>query len=268
MRRPVRTITWPPICSRRSRLGEPTSPRCLRRHRRRLEAEPGLADRGRRLLDDRVLRSRGGWASERSNRGSSSSSPITSGASTRRACSSSSCPVSSPSSTTIVRESIGGGFYWAVFWEAPAHGAQRRLAPRRGTQSLPLPRRARKSDRRSGKARADRVARDPACLEGRLDLASGRLEAAGDRARRRRPPPVPLPPLLPGPAGAGQVRQARSVRGTAARSAPGDGRAHAARAVRARARLRGRGTADQHGLVPGRIRPLRQDLPHLRGDDA
>jgi hypothetical protein len=28
MRRPVRTITWPPISSRRIRFGEPTSPRC------------------------------------------------------------------------------------------------------------------------------------------------------------------------------------------------------------------------------------------------
>ena len=75
----------------------------LGRDRRRLQAEPVLADRRappRRRPRSCVARR---FSSERSKRGNSSSSPITSGASTRSASSSSSCPVSSPSSTTIVR---------------------------------------------------------------------------------------------------------------------------------------------------------------------
>ena len=48
-------------------------------------------------------------SSERSKRGKSSSTPITSGSSTRRLSSSSSCPVSSPSRTTMLRSSRIGG---------------------------------------------------------------------------------------------------------------------------------------------------------------
>ena len=59
IRRPVRTITWPPISSRRMRFGLPTSPAALGRDRRRLQAEPGLADRRGGLVDDAVLRSLG-----------------------------------------------------------------------------------------------------------------------------------------------------------------------------------------------------------------
>ena len=55
IRRPVRTITLPPISSRRIRFGEPTSPRPSGRDRRRLEPEPVLADRGRGLVHDAVV---------------------------------------------------------------------------------------------------------------------------------------------------------------------------------------------------------------------
>jgi len=51
----VRTITFPPISSRRIRFGEPTSP-TPGRNGRGLEGEPVLDDRLRRLVDDAVLR--------------------------------------------------------------------------------------------------------------------------------------------------------------------------------------------------------------------
>ena len=41
-----------------------------------------------------------------------------------------------------------------------------------------------------------------------------------------------------------------------------------ARPVRSRAGLRRRRAADQHGLVPRRLRPVRKDVAHARGDDA
>ena len=93
-------------------------------------------------------------------------------------------------------------------------------------------------------------------------------EAAGDRRRQRRPAAVPLPPGVPGAAGAGEVRQARPVRRQASGSSSRDGRAHDARSLRARARLRGRGAADQPGVVPRRHRPLCQELAHVRSHDA
>src|SRR5215211_2430049 len=105
MRLPVRTITRPPISSRRTRFGEPTSP-----------APSGVtvaAFRPRPASRTAAAASWTTWfcvvrrdANERSWRGSSSSIPVTSGASTRTASSSSSCPVSSPSSTTIVAAAI------------------------------------------------------------------------------------------------------------------------------------------------------------------
>ena len=145
---------------------------------------------------------------------------------------------------------------------------QGRLAARGVEGAVSLPRRARKSDRGSGEARADRGARDPACLEGRLDLAARRREAPGDRRRRRRAAPVPLPPGLPRAAGAGEVRQARPLRRAAAGPAARRWRAHGARTVRPRARLRGRAAADQPRLVPRRLRPLRADIADVRDHDA
>ena len=53
-RRPVRTITLPPISSRRIRFGEPTSSLRLGRHRRGFQPEPVLPDRCGCLVDDPV----------------------------------------------------------------------------------------------------------------------------------------------------------------------------------------------------------------------
>src|SRR3954467_1617107 len=105
IRRPVRTITRPPISSRRIRFGEPTS--SARSGVTVAAFSPSPASRIAAAASCTT------WlpvarrdSSERSKRGSLSSSPITSGASTRSDCSSSSCPVSSPSSTTIVLSAI------------------------------------------------------------------------------------------------------------------------------------------------------------------
>ena len=104
IRRPVRTITWPPISSRRIRFGEPTS-----------SAPSGVIVAAFSPSPASRTAAAASWttafcvarrcSSERSKRGSSSSMPMTSGARTRSASSSSSCPVSSPSSTTIVLRS-------------------------------------------------------------------------------------------------------------------------------------------------------------------
>src|SRR3954453_17180011 len=105
IRRPVRTITRPPISSRRIRFGEPTSSA--------LSGVTVAAFRPRPASRIAAAASCTTWlpvarrdSSERSKRGSSSARPITSGASTRSDSSSSSCPVSSPSSTTIVFSAI------------------------------------------------------------------------------------------------------------------------------------------------------------------
>ena len=76
----------------------------LRGDRRRLQAEPVLADRAGRVMHDPVLGLPPGLERE-VEPGEIELEPITSGARTRRASSSSSCPVSSPSSTTIVLSS-------------------------------------------------------------------------------------------------------------------------------------------------------------------
>ncbi len=73
----------------------------LRRDRRRLQAEPGLANRRCRLVDDPVARSRAASRARGRSAEGRPSSPITSGARTRSDSSRSSCPVSSPSRTTI-----------------------------------------------------------------------------------------------------------------------------------------------------------------------
>ena len=108
MRRPVLTITRPPISSRRIRFGEPTSSRVSGVIVAAFRPRPCSRIARAASLTTAFLVSRR-FASERSKRGKESSIPITSGASVRSPSSRSSCPVSSPSSTTIVRWSIGGG---------------------------------------------------------------------------------------------------------------------------------------------------------------
>ena len=136
----------------------------------------------------------------------------------------------------------------------PRRGAQGRMAPCGVEGALSLPGRARQPDRRSGQDRAHRAARDPACLEGRLDLAARERQAAGDGGRSRGPSPVPLPPRVSGAAGAGEVRQSRALRRAAARAARGDGGTHGERSRRPRARLCDRRSRHQPGVVPGRAR--------------
>ena len=54
MRRPVRTITLPPISSRRMRFGEPTSPRVSGVTVAAFRPKPCSRIAARRLVDDRV----------------------------------------------------------------------------------------------------------------------------------------------------------------------------------------------------------------------
>src|SRR5918994_4819082 len=107
MRRPVRTITRPPISSRMIRFGEPTSPAPSGVTVAALSPSPcsRIAAAASCTIAFSVARRD---SSERSKRGRSSSTPVTSRASTRSDSSSSSWPVSSPSSTTSVSASIGG----------------------------------------------------------------------------------------------------------------------------------------------------------------
>src|SRR5437764_3087350 len=104
IRRPVRTITLPPISSRRIRFGEPTSP-----------ARSGVIVAPFRPSPCSRIAAAASWttafsvarrfSTERSKRGNSSSRPITSGARIRMDSSSSSWPVWSPSRMTIVLSS-------------------------------------------------------------------------------------------------------------------------------------------------------------------
>src|SRR5215510_14787146 len=70
---------------------------------------------------------------------------------------------------------------------------------------------ARPGDQRRGRAGTHRLAPYPAGLEGRLDLAAARREAAGNGGRPRGAPAVPLPPGIPRAPGAGEIRQARAL---------------------------------------------------------
>ena len=101
MRRPVRTITFPPISSRRIRFGEPTSPAPSGVTVAAFSPKPcsRIAAAASYTTPFWVARRP---SSERSKRTKPSSTPMTSGWRVRNASSSSSCPVWSPSRTTIV----------------------------------------------------------------------------------------------------------------------------------------------------------------------
>ena len=80
----------------------------------------------------------------------------------------------------------------------------------------------RSCDRRSRAARTHPRSRDSTCVDGRVDLAERRREAAGDGHRRCGQAPVPLPPELSCGAGAREVRSAPALRrGAADASAAG-----------------------------------------------
>ena len=167
----------------------------LGRHGRALQPEPVLADRRRGL----VARPRSSvarrLASERSKRLNSSSSPITSGASTRRPSSSSSWPVWSPSRTTIVLSSRIGGQCSDrrsrtrppdMAGDEKTEGAARRGWTRKGRKGA-----FRFVDQKGRVIRDEaaiervREARDPARVEGRLDLADVRRRSSRRPATTR-----------------------------------------------------------------------------------
>src|SRR6266536_6433940 len=252
IRLPVRTITRPPISSRRIRFGEPTSwaPSGVIVAAFRPSPASRTAAAAWRTISFRVARRD---SSERSNRGKRSSSPVTSGARTRSASSSSSCPVSSPSRTTIafpaIRPTLLPGLglrlrgYTRTLWLAEGGG--------------------------SDSARGDGFATStPVGGESKTTSAAARREAPGDGPRQGRAAPVPLPPGVPSPAGAGEVRQAHRVRREAAGPARRDGEAHRAGAAQLRVDGGGGPPGDQPRLVPRRRRSLREDVPDVRDHDA
>ena len=111
MRLPVRTITWPPISSRRILFGEPTSPAPSGVVVAAFSPRPGLANRRGGLVDDGVLRGAAIGEREVVARQVELDADDVRARCTRSASSSSSCPVSSPSSTTIVFPSTVGRLY-------------------------------------------------------------------------------------------------------------------------------------------------------------
>ena len=139
---------------------------------------------------------------------------------------------------------------------------------RRGGQAGPVRGRARPSDHRRGGARAGREPRDPACVEGRVDLAEPQGEAPGNGRRPCRASPVPVPPRVPRGAGGAEVRPSRPFRGAPASAARDDRGARRARAVRARLGLRPRRDARQPRMVPGRLGAVRPAEPDIRRHDA
>src|SRR3954464_11742814 len=188
LRRPVRTITRPPISSRRIRFGEPTS--SARSGVTVAAFSPSPASRIAAAASCTT------WLpvarrdpSERSKRGSLSSSPITSGASTRSDCSSSSCPVSSPSSTTIVLSAIS-----LLGLGPPPRGYTADSMARKGGWSRPGTRRFRYEDSRgrpitdaAALARIDTLRIPPAWTDVWISPRPGaKLQATGlDKAGRR-----------------------------------------------------------------------------------
>ena len=92
-----------------------------------------------------------------------------------------------------------------------------RVAPR---ARLLVCRGGRDADRGSRGDRADPRARDPAGVEGRLDLPPGQRAHPGDRDRRRRAQAVPLPPEVARAPRPREVRRDARLRRRAAEAAP------------------------------------------------
>ena len=268
MRRPVRTITRPPISSRRIRFGEPTSPRssgvivaafrpspCSR-----IAAAASCTTAFCVARRDRARgRSAGSRARARSRRARARA------ATPRAAPARSGRPRGRRSSRSSTAPEVTG----ARSAVRPTAMARTGGWRRRGTKSARLSLRRRAGSRSpTTRARADRRAGDPAGVARRLDLAASAREAPGDRARQGGPQAVPLLRGLPRAAGAGEVRQARPLR----REAAGDPRRRCPRTwtrpSRPRARLRDRASADQPRLVSAGLRALCEGIAHVRNHDA
>ena len=216
MRRPVRTITWPPISSRRIRFGEPTSPRASGRDRRGLQAEPGLADRGRGLVDDRVV----GRAAVLEREVVALEVDLEADHVGREhaqrlleqllpglvALEHDDRPrVHGADSTRLAGDC--GGLERRAWRDAGAGAAWGRKGRFRYLDSRgEADHGSRKSSRGSRRSCIPPAWRD-VWISPRRER-----EAPGDRARPRGPAPVPLPPGVPSAAGAGEIRQADSIR--------------------------------------------------------
>ena len=266
MRRPVRTITWPPISSRRMPVRRADVVRALGRDRRRLQAEPvprgsPRRPRGRRRsASPAVTRARGRSAGTRARR---RSRPARARAAPPRAAPARSRPPrarrsSSRPSAPILRIRTARGWLHRA-----GDGATRRMATARVAAAVPVRGLARQADHGRGRdSSGSRRCVIPPAWKRRLDLAARRARScrrpASTSAGRRQ---YLYHPEYPRAAGAGEVRQARALRRAAARAAEGDGRAprRGSRST-ANGRARGGGAADQLGLVPRRRRPVREGV--------
>ena len=143
----------------------------------------------------------------------------------------------------------------------------RRVRRGRGFGYVDERRRARRRARGAG---ADRRARDPARLGGRLDLPVPERAPPGDRHRRRRAQAVPLPRRLARAPRRAEVRRHGAVREGAAAAAPAcRPRPRRLRDARPRLRARLRRAPARARLLPDRLRGVRGGERVLRaGDDA
>ena len=270
-RLPVRTITLPPISSRRIRFGEPTSSRVSGVTVAAFSPSPCSRIAAAASWTTAFLVARRD-SSERSKRGRSISSPITSGARTRSDSSRSSWPVWSPSRTAIAFQLHGGGKIsdGVLRGMLAANGGEDRVDTHGVEAALPL------LSTRTG-ARSPTRKSSSGCARSR---SHRRGRTSGSRRRRarscRRPASTPRAGSststtrpIRARAGAGEVRAADRLRGAASRPPRRRWRSTwsstgypadkvAAIAVR----------LDQSRLVPRRRRPLREAITHLRDHDA
>src|SRR4026208_739327 len=215
MRRPVRTITRPPISSRRIRFGEPTSPApsggTVAAFRPTPAARPAFA----RLVHNLVLRPPPRLQREVVARQLDLDSSYVRVEHTQRLVEQLLPGLVPLQTADRPRPHPPPGCSPARRWlPRRLYGQERRME----TAWLPAPRvpvrgLARPGDHGRGRAGADRVAQHPAGVEGRLDFIPSGRHAAGHRRRQGGPAAVPLPPRISRTPRAGEIRQARALRG-------------------------------------------------------
>ena len=219
MRRPVRTITRPPISSRRIRFGEPTSSALSGVTVARLQAEPvppawPPPPRGRPGCRSRAgTRARG-----RSGRVDLESDHVGREHAQRL--------LQQLLPGLVAFEDHDRGLAmspWITLWPRVHDSMARRGGWRRKGR-----RRFRYFDSRGKQitdaaklARIDELVIPPAWKD--VWISSRGARSCRQRASTGRPAAVPLSPGIPGATGAGEIRQARALRGAPSRFARGDG---------------------------------------------
>ena len=140
--------------------------------------------------------------------------------------------------------------------------------PASGGPRLRLHRGRRPADPVGTGARAHPRDRDPAGVDGRLDLSARGRAHPGDRARRARSAAVPLPRRLPRPPRPWQVRPTRRVRRAAPEDPPPRPRGSPPTRTAARKGARGRGVPARGDAAAGRQPAVRAPQSLVRLVDA